>query len=66
MDAIAEDKARAVAILQERRLKREGWWRRAPTDKAHWVQHGYGDDFTVAQYECFLNRCPVDDVACST
>lgn len=46
----------------ERRLKREGCWVRAPTDKYHWVQHGYGDDFTVAQYECFLNRCPVDDV----
>tara|TARA_X000001036_G_scaffold428437_1_gene458226 strand:+ start:375 stop:968 length:594 start_codon:yes stop_codon:yes gene_type:complete len=46
----------------ERRLKREGRWVRAPTDKYHWVGNEYGDDFTVAQYECFLNRCPVDDV----
>jgi hypothetical protein len=46
----------------ERRLKREGRWVCAPTDKDYWVRHGYGADFTVAQYECFLNRCPVDDV----
>ena len=46
----------------ERRLKREGRWFRAPTDKEYRVRHGYGDDFTAAQYECFLNRCPVDDV----
>lgn len=46
----------------ERRLKREGRWLRAPTDKYHWVRHGYGEDSTVAQYECFMNRCPVDDV----
>ena len=46
----------------ERRLKREGRWLSAPTDKDYWVRHGYGEDFTVAQYECFLNRCPVDDV----
>ena len=46
----------------ERRLKREGRWLSAPTDKDLWVRHMYGEDFTVAQYECFLNRCPVDDV----
>lgn len=46
----------------ERRLKREGRWLSAPTDKDYWVRHMYGDDFTLAQYECFLNRCPVDDV----